>query len=116
MLDAFELRKHPEYTCEAFQCIILDFIISNCGKHFMACRVDTGNSLREVEQVVQSQALRSTPTLERDRSERQSIELEQHAVPMSEHKDDMLVDSPNQEYALGVGFTGQGRKRIKLDE
>ena len=47
-------RKRPEYNCEAFQRLILDFIISNREERFMTCLV--GESLRQVEAVPLSQA------------------------------------------------------------
>ena len=40
------VRKRPEYICEAFQRLILQFIVSNRDEDFMTCRV--GNSLRQV--------------------------------------------------------------------
>jgi hypothetical protein len=64
------VQKHPEYICEAFQHLILGFIVSECSKDFMTCHVD--NSLHQVYRVAQSQALSTTPSQERDRLERES--------------------------------------------
>ena len=58
-LPKSNVRKSPEYICEAFQRLILQFIDSNHNEDFMTCRVH--NTLRQVEQVVQSQALSHTP-------------------------------------------------------
>jgi hypothetical protein len=62
-------RKRPDYICEAFQRLILQFLVSKRSEDFMTCRV--GDSLRQVQWVAQSQALSTTPTqlvdgLERD--------------------------------------------------
>ncbi|KAN0139749.1 hypothetical protein V8E53_002411 [Lactarius tabidus] len=53
-------RKRPDYMCEAFQCLILQFINSKRSENFMTCRV--ADSLRQVEGVPQSQALSTTPS------------------------------------------------------
>jgi hypothetical protein len=63
-------RKRPEYMCEAFQRLILRFIISERDKYFMTCRV--GASLRREQSVAQSQALSTTPSQQRDMSERET--------------------------------------------
>jgi hypothetical protein len=68
-LPKSNVRKRPEYICEAFQHLILGFIISEHSKDFMTCRVD--NSLRHVYGVVQSQALSTTQSREWDRLERE---------------------------------------------
>ena len=57
-LPKSNVRKRPEYICEAFQCLILGFIISERSKDFMTCRVD--KSLHQVYGVAQSQALSTT--------------------------------------------------------
>jgi hypothetical protein len=41
------VRKHPGYTCEAFQRLIIQFIVSNRDENFMTCRVN--DSLRQVQ-------------------------------------------------------------------
>ena len=69
-LPKSNVRKRPEYICEAFQRLILGFIVSERSKDFMTCRVD--NSLRQVYGVAQSQALSTTPSQERYRLERES--------------------------------------------
>jgi len=48
-LPESDVRKRPEYICEAFQRLILQFIDSNRDKDFMTCRVD-GSSRRQVEE------------------------------------------------------------------
>jgi hypothetical protein len=53
-------RKRPDYMCEAFQRLILQFIDSKRSENFMTCRV--ADSLRQVEGVPQSQALSTTPS------------------------------------------------------
>ena len=70
-LPESNVRKRPEYICEVFQRLILQFIVSNRDKGFMTtCRV--GDSLRQVQKVALSQALTTTPTLQRDGWERES--------------------------------------------
>ena len=59
------VRKRPEYICEAFQRLILQFIVSNRDKDFMTCRV--GETLRQVEEVATPSA---SPNQQRDVSER----------------------------------------------
>ena len=68
-LTKSNVRKRPEYICEAFQHLILGFIVSEHSKDFMTCCVD--NSLRHVYRVVQSQALSTTQSQEWDRLERE---------------------------------------------
>jgi hypothetical protein len=70
-LPESDVRNHPGYTCEAFQRLILEFIISNRNENFMTCRVD--DSLRIVQEVAQSQALTTTPSELRDGSERDEL-------------------------------------------
>ena len=62
------VRKRPEYMCEAFQRLILEFIISKHDEDFMTCRV--GDSLRQVQGVAESQALSTTSSQMRDGKER----------------------------------------------
>ena len=50
-LPESNVRKCPEYICEAFQRLILEFIVSNHDEDFMTCRV--GDSLRQVRGVAQ---------------------------------------------------------------
>jgi hypothetical protein len=64
------VRKHPGYTCEAFQRLILQFIISNRDEDFMTCRVN--DSLRQVEGVARSEALSSTQSQHNDGLEREN--------------------------------------------
>jgi hypothetical protein len=45
-LPEIDARKRPEYICEAFQRLILQFIVSNRYEDFMTCRV--GDSLRQL--------------------------------------------------------------------
>jgi hypothetical protein len=71
-LPESDVRKSPEYVCEAFQRLILQFIDSNRIEHFMTCPV--GDALRQVEPVAQSQTLTS-PSQLRDGSERESKRL-----------------------------------------
>jgi hypothetical protein len=68
-LPESDVRKTPEYICEAFQRLILQFIDSNRNEHFMSCPV--GESLRQLEPVVQSQT-RSSPTQQRDGLQREN--------------------------------------------
>jgi hypothetical protein len=65
-----DVRKRPEYICEAFQRLILEFIVSNRDEDFMTCRV--GDSLRQLKSVAEFQALSTTPSQLRDGSERES--------------------------------------------
>jgi hypothetical protein len=69
-LPESDIRKCPEYTCEAFQRLILQFIISHRDEDFMTRRV--GDSLRQVEGVAQSQALTIAPTQQRGGLEREN--------------------------------------------
>ena len=69
-LPESNVRKRPEYTCEAFQRLILQFIVSNRSEKFMTCRVS--DILRRVKGVAQSQALSTTPSQRRDGLERES--------------------------------------------
>jgi hypothetical protein len=62
-------RKRPDYMCEAFQRLIIQFIDSKRSENFMTCRV--ADSLRQVEGVPQSQALPTTPSQLKE-SERQT--------------------------------------------
>jgi hypothetical protein len=64
------VRKDPEYTREAFQRLILRFIVSNRSEKFMTCRVS--DILRQVKGVAQSQPLSTTPSQRRDGLERES--------------------------------------------
>jgi hypothetical protein len=50
-LPESDVRKCPEYICEAFQRLILQFILSYRDEDFMTCRV--GDSLRQVPSIVQ---------------------------------------------------------------
>jgi hypothetical protein len=63
------VRKRPEYICEAFQRLILQFIISR-REDFMTRRV--GDSLRQLRSVAQSQALSFTPSQRMDELEREN--------------------------------------------
>ena len=49
-LPASDLRKDPYYITEAFQCLILNFIIENRGKEFMDRPVE--KTFRKVEETV----------------------------------------------------------------
>jgi hypothetical protein len=64
-----DVRKRPDYMCEAFQRLILRFIDSNRSENFMTCRV--GDSLRQVQGVAQSQAMSTPPSQLTDGSERE---------------------------------------------
>jgi hypothetical protein len=66
-------RKRPDYMCEAFQRLILQFIDSNRSEIFMTCRV--ADSLRQVEGVPQSQAMSTTPSQDIDMLEREDAEV-----------------------------------------
>jgi len=68
-LPESDVRKRPGYICEAFQRLILQFIVSNRNEKFMTCPL--GDTLRPVEEVPQSQALTTTPSELRDGSERE---------------------------------------------
>ena len=68
-LEESDVRKRPEYLCEAFQRLILQFIDSHRNEDFMNCPV--GDSLRQVEQLAQSQTPTSTSQL-RDALEREN--------------------------------------------
>jgi hypothetical protein len=61
-------RKHEEYICEAFQRLILQFIVSNRDKDFMTRHVS--DSLRQVRGIAESGALATTPSSLRDSLER----------------------------------------------
>ena len=63
-------RKRPDYTCEAFQRLILQFIDSKRSENFMTCRV--GDSLRQVQGVAQYQVLLTTPSRQMDGLERET--------------------------------------------
>ena len=69
-LPESSVRKHPGYICEAFQRLILQFIVSKNREDFMTCRV--GDSLRQVKQVAQSQALSTTSSQQMDELEREA--------------------------------------------
>ena len=75
-LPKSNVRKRPEYICEAFQRLILQFIVSNRNEDFMTCRV--GKSLRQVQETAQSQALSAT-----DGSERVEVMLDRTEVGCS---------------------------------
>jgi hypothetical protein len=68
-LPKSDVRKHPGYICEAFQRLILQFIVSNRYEHFMTCRV--GVSLRKEQEVAQSQAVSTTSSQIRDGLDRE---------------------------------------------
>jgi len=72
-LPESDVRKRPGYICEAFQRLILQFIVSNRNENFMTCRVD--DSLRPVQGVAQFQVevLTTTPSELRDGSEREEL-------------------------------------------
>jgi len=63
-------RKRPEYICEAFQRLILQFVVSNRNEDFMTCRVS--DSLRQVQGVPQFQAMSTTPSQQNDILERET--------------------------------------------
>jgi hypothetical protein len=67
-LPKSDVRKRPEYICEAFQRLVLQFIISNRDEDFMTCLVH--DSLREVKGVPKANALTATPSQLRDGSDR----------------------------------------------
>ena len=69
-LPESDVRKRPGYMCEAFQRLILQFIVSNRNEKFMTCPL--GDALRKVQEVAQSQALTTTPSELRDGSEREN--------------------------------------------
>jgi hypothetical protein len=48
-LPESNVRKRPEYICEAFQCLILHFIVESRNEDFMTRRV--GDWLRRVQEV-----------------------------------------------------------------
>jgi hypothetical protein len=64
-LPESDVRKRPGYICEAFQRLILEFILSNRNENFMTCRFD--DSLRMVQGV--AEPLTTTPSELRDGSE-----------------------------------------------
>jgi hypothetical protein len=53
-IDASDPRSDPYYVTEAFQRVILNFMIKNCNQAFMIDRVK--QTLREVEEVPRSNA------------------------------------------------------------
>jgi hypothetical protein len=67
-LPESDVRKRPEYICEAFQRLIIQFLDSNRDKDFMTRRV--ARSLRRVQRVPQSDAPTVTPSQQRDGSDR----------------------------------------------
>jgi len=68
-LPESDVRKRPGYICEAFQRLILQFIVSNRNEIFMTCPL--GDALRPVQEVPQPQALTTTSSELRDGSERE---------------------------------------------
>jgi hypothetical protein len=75
------VRKRPDYICEAFQRLILEFIDSKRSEDFMTRRVD--DSLRQVEGVPQSQALSTTPSQLME-SERQTHIIKRRRLDVDE--------------------------------
>jgi hypothetical protein len=72
-----DCRTHPGYLCEAFQRLILQFILSNRNENFMTCRVD--NSLHGSGRVAQSRAKSTTPSEIRDGLHREN-EAKRHRL------------------------------------
>jgi len=70
-LPESDVRKCSGYICEAFQRLILQFIVSNRNENFMTRPL--GGSLRAVQVLPQSQALTNTPNELRDGSEREEL-------------------------------------------
>ncbi len=69
-LPESSVRKRPDYICEAFQRLILQFIVSKRCEDFMTRRI--GDSLRQVQSVAQSQALSFTPSQQMDELDREN--------------------------------------------
>jgi len=69
-LPESSVRKRPDYICEAFQRLILQFIVSKRCEDFMTRRI--GDSLRQVQSVAQSQALSFTPSQQMDELNREN--------------------------------------------
>jgi len=67
-LDDSETRNHPEYAPEAFQRLILQFILDNRHEEFMTREVEP--EPREVEKIGQNPNLLSTTSSRRDESNR----------------------------------------------
>jgi len=84
-LPISDVRKRPEYICEAFQRLILQFIDSNRNKDFMIC--DVGDSLRRAEQVAKSEALSTTPIQRKDGLEREN-EAKRRCLGRTKDQDD----------------------------
>ena len=71
-LPVSDVRSHPEYINEAFQRVILQFILDNCSEKFMTDLI--GPQLRKVALLVQSQGLSSTRNEDMDRAEREEVQ------------------------------------------
>jgi hypothetical protein len=69
-LPESDVRKRPGYICEAFQRLILEFIISNRDEDFMTCLVD--DTLRTVQPLPLSTAQTTTPMEAMDGSDREN--------------------------------------------
>jgi len=67
-LDNSETRNHPEYAPEAFQRLVLQFILDTRDEEFMTRKVEP--EPREVEQVGQNPNLLSTASSRRDENNR----------------------------------------------
>jgi hypothetical protein len=68
-LPSSDVRNNPEYINEAFQRLIIKFILDNRDKEFMNCSVDV--ALRQVKGIAESQTLSSTTKQERDGTDRE---------------------------------------------
>jgi hypothetical protein len=82
-VEKSDVRKSPEYICEAFQRLILNLIVSNRDTDFMTRRVD--DSLRIVGPVpgLQFQSPRTTPSEDKDESEGE-IEVKRRRLDRTE--------------------------------
>jgi len=67
-LDESETRNHPEYVPEAFQRLILQFMLDNCDEEFMMKQVDF--QCQKVEVVGQNPNLLSAASSRRDENSR----------------------------------------------
>jgi len=87
-LPKSDVRKRPDYICEAFQRLILQFIDSNRNEDLMTCRVH--DSLREVEGVPKSNALTITLSQRRDGSDR-AVEVKRRRLDSFDEDDSQMI-------------------------
>jgi hypothetical protein len=82
-LPKSDVRKHPEYICEAFQRLILNFLVSNRDTDFMTRRVDDSLCIVGPVPGLQFQTPRTTPSEDEDELERE-IEVKHRRLDRAE--------------------------------